>query len=97
MTLAPIAVPLAGLLLHRNVLRRSSIAGLGIHAQLLVEKGQLLVELASHLCEFVESRPPLGVGSAEPAPIRSCSMRRPRRCCIPTWGHVVVWSVPFES
>jgi hypothetical protein len=24
-------------------------------------------------------------------------MRRPRRCCIPTWGHAVAWSVPLES
>jgi hypothetical protein len=24
-------------------------------------------------------------------------MRRPRRCCIPTWGHAVAWSVPSES
>jgi hypothetical protein len=34
--LAPVAVPLAGLPLHRNVLRRASITGLGIHAKLLV-------------------------------------------------------------
>jgi hypothetical protein len=37
--LASVVVPLAGLLLHRNVLCRSSIAGLGIHTQLLVKKG----------------------------------------------------------
>jgi hypothetical protein len=34
--LAPVAVLLAGLPLHRNVLRRASITGLGIHAKLLV-------------------------------------------------------------
>jgi hypothetical protein len=34
--LAPVAVPFAGLPLHRNILRRASIAGLGIHAKLLV-------------------------------------------------------------
>jgi hypothetical protein len=34
--LAPLVVPLAGLSLHRNILRRASIAGLGIHAKLLV-------------------------------------------------------------
>jgi hypothetical protein len=95
--LASVTVHLAGLLLHRTVLCRSSVAGLGIHAQLLVNKGQLLVELASRLREFIESRPPLGVGGAEPAPIRSCSMRRPRRRYIPTWGQVVTWFVPSES
>jgi hypothetical protein len=63
--------------------------GLGIHAQLLVKKGQLLVELAPGLREFVESRLPLGVGNAEPALVRNCSMRRPRKRCIPVWGHVV--------
>jgi hypothetical protein len=30
----------------------------------LVKKGQLLVELVPFLREFVESRPPLGVGGA---------------------------------
>jgi hypothetical protein len=34
--LAPVIVPLAGLPLHRNILRQASIAGLGIHAKLLV-------------------------------------------------------------
>jgi hypothetical protein len=34
--LAPLVVPLAGLSLHRNILRRASIVGLGIHAKLLV-------------------------------------------------------------
>jgi hypothetical protein len=33
--LAPVAIPLAGLPLHRNVLCRLSIAGLGIGAELL--------------------------------------------------------------
>jgi hypothetical protein len=61
-TLASVAVPLSGPLLHRDVLCRPSAAGLGIHAQLLVKKGQLLIELAPRLREFVESRPPLGVG-----------------------------------
>jgi hypothetical protein len=62
--LAPVVVPLTGLLLHEDVLRRPSVAGLGIHAQLLVKKGQLLVELAPHLCELEERRSPLGVGGA---------------------------------
>jgi hypothetical protein len=92
-----LVVPLAGLLLHRDVMCGSSVAGLNIHAQLVVKKGYLLVELASPLCEFVESRPPLGVGDAEPASVQSYSMRRPRRCCIPTWGLVVAWFVPSES
>jgi hypothetical protein len=62
--LASVAVSLAGLLLHRKVLSRSSVAVLGIHVQLLMEKGQLLVELASRLREFLEPHPPLGVGGA---------------------------------
>jgi hypothetical protein len=36
MVLAPVAVPLVGLPLHRNVLRGASVVGLGIHAELLV-------------------------------------------------------------
>jgi hypothetical protein len=71
--------------------------GLSMHAQLLVKKGQLLVELAPRLREFVEPRPPLGVGGTEPALVRSCSLRRPRRRCIPVWGHAIVWFVPSES
>jgi hypothetical protein len=63
-TLTPVAIPLMGLLLQGNVLCRSSVAGLGIHAHLLVKKGQLLVELAPRLCELIETRPPLGVGGA---------------------------------
>jgi hypothetical protein len=51
--LASVVVSLARLLLHRNVLHRSSVAMLNIHAQLLVENGQLLVELASRLRKFV--------------------------------------------
>jgi hypothetical protein len=35
-TLTLVVVPLAGLFLHRNVLRRPSVAGLGIHAKLLM-------------------------------------------------------------
>jgi hypothetical protein len=34
--LAPVTIPLVGLPLHRNVLRRASIAGLDNHAELLV-------------------------------------------------------------
>jgi hypothetical protein len=60
----PVSIPLTGLLLHRDVLCRLSVAGLGIHAQILVKKGQLLVDLAPCLREFVEPRPPLGVGGA---------------------------------
>jgi hypothetical protein len=33
--LAPVAVPLSGLSVHRYALRRLSITGLGIHAKLL--------------------------------------------------------------
>jgi hypothetical protein len=33
----------------------------------------------------------------KPAPVQSFSMLRPRRHCIPAWGHAVVWSVPSES
>jgi hypothetical protein len=33
--LAPVVVPLEGLLLHRNILRKLSVAVLGLHAQLL--------------------------------------------------------------
>jgi hypothetical protein len=62
--LASVVVPLTGLLLYRNVLCRPSVAMLGIHAQPLVEKGQLLVELASRLREFVEPCPLLGVSGA---------------------------------
>jgi hypothetical protein len=36
-------------------------------------------------------------GGAEPAPVRSCSMRRPRRRYIPAWGRDVAWSVLSES
>jgi hypothetical protein len=48
--LTPVVVPLTGLFLHGDVLCRSSVEGHGFHAQLLVEKGQLLVELAPRLC-----------------------------------------------
>jgi hypothetical protein len=60
--LAPLTVPVTGLLLHRNVLCRLSVVGLWVHSQLLVKDGQLFVELALGLREFVESRPSLGVG-----------------------------------
>jgi hypothetical protein len=38
-TLTPDAIPLTGLLLHRDVLCRSSVAGLDIHPHFLVKKG----------------------------------------------------------
>jgi hypothetical protein len=38
-TLPPLAVPLSGLLLHRNVLGRLSVPGLWIQSQLLVKDG----------------------------------------------------------
>jgi hypothetical protein len=57
MVLAPLAIPFMGLLLHKDILCRPSVTGLGVHPQLLVRKGQLLVEL-------VESRPSLGIGGA---------------------------------
>jgi hypothetical protein len=52
--LASLAVPFAGLPLHGDVLFRLSVAGLRVHLQLLVKKGQLLVELALGLRELVE-------------------------------------------
>jgi hypothetical protein len=36
-------------------------------------------------------------GGAESAAVRSCSMRRPRRRCIPVWDRAVAWFIPFES
>jgi hypothetical protein len=62
--LASLAVPFAGLPLHGDVLFRLSVAGLRVHLQLLVKKGQLLVELALGLRELVEPCPSLGVGGA---------------------------------
>jgi hypothetical protein len=52
-TLPPVVVPLPELLLDGDVLCRSSVVGLDIHAQLFVKKGQLLVELAPRLRELV--------------------------------------------
>jgi hypothetical protein len=37
---------------------------LGVHAELLVQDGLLLVELAPCLCKLVESRAPLVIGAA---------------------------------
>jgi hypothetical protein len=51
--------------LHGNVLWRLSVAGLWVHAQFLVKKGQLLVELALGHRELIEPRPSLGVGGTE--------------------------------
>jgi hypothetical protein len=62
--LPPLVVPLAGLLLHWNILCRLSITRLGVYPQLLVKKGQLLVKLALGLRELVEPCPLLGVGGA---------------------------------
>jgi hypothetical protein len=62
--LAPFAIPFTGLLLHWDILCRSSVMGLGVHPHLLVKKGQLLVELVPRLRELVEPRPSLGVGGA---------------------------------
>jgi hypothetical protein len=53
-----------GLLLHRDVLCKLSVAGLRVHPQLLVMKGQLLVALALGLRELVEPRPSLDVSGA---------------------------------
>jgi hypothetical protein len=36
-------------------------------------------------------------GGAEPAQVRSCSMWRPCRRCIPAWDRAIAWSVPSES
>jgi hypothetical protein len=70
--LPALAIPLTELLLHRNVLCRLSIVRLWVHPQLLVKKGQLLVELALGLRKLVESCPSLGVGGVVLAPVRSC-------------------------
>jgi hypothetical protein len=59
--LVPLAIPLTGLLLHGDVLWRSSVVGLGVLPQFLVKKGQLLVELALGLRELVEPCSSLGV------------------------------------
>jgi hypothetical protein len=98
--LTPVAIPLMVLLLHGDVLFRMFVAGLGIHAQLLEKKGQLLVELAPCLCEFVEPRPPLGVGgTVARSRIRFGATRRRGHADIafPMWGHAVAWVVPSES
>jgi hypothetical protein len=63
------AIPFTGLLLHGVVLCSLSVAGLWVHPQFLVKKGQLLVELALVLRELIGSRPSLGIGSAV---ARSC-------------------------
>jgi hypothetical protein len=60
--LTPLAIPLTGLLLQGDVLCRLSVVGFWVHAQFLVKKGQLLIELALGLRELVEPRPSLGVG-----------------------------------
>jgi hypothetical protein len=54
--LLPLAIPLTGLLLHRD--------HLWILPQLPVKDGQLLVELAPGFYELIESCPLLGVGGA---------------------------------
>jgi hypothetical protein len=75
--LSPVVVRVAGLALYRDVpceastavslhghaLRRLSITRLGICAEFLMQKGQLLIELAPCLRQFVESGPPLGIGT----------------------------------
>jgi hypothetical protein len=67
--LLPVAVHVAGFALNRDIpcgvsitialhghaLRRLSIARLGVHTEFLMQKGQLL--------QFVESGPPLGIGT----------------------------------
>jgi hypothetical protein len=58
---ALIVVPLSGMALHGHALH-FLVAGLGIHAELLVQKSMLLVELASCLREFVKPHTLLGVG-----------------------------------
>jgi hypothetical protein len=80
--LPPLAVPFAGLLLHGNV---------------LMKKGQLLVELVLGLRELVESCPSLGVGDTVLAPVQSYSMSRPHKHCTPTWGRNAACFVPSES
>jgi hypothetical protein len=91
---ASIAIPLVGLALHRHALCQWLLAWLDFHTELSMQKGQLLVELASCLREFVESRAQLIVSTAV---ARSCSMQWPRRRCTPAWGRDVARSVPSES
>jgi hypothetical protein len=74
--LAPVAIPLTGLLLYEDVLCRSSVMGLGIHPQFFVKKSQLLVKLEPRLM-LVELRLPLGVGGAV---ARSWLQLRAARC-----------------
>jgi hypothetical protein len=62
--LPPLVIPLTRLLLHRNLLCRLPVAGLWVQSQFLVKNGQLFIELALSLREFVELRPSLGVGGA---------------------------------
>jgi hypothetical protein len=81
--LAPLAIPLMGLLLHGDVLCRSSAAGLGVHPRFLVNKGQLLIELALGLRELVKPRSSLGVGGTVLTPVQSYLMLRPHRHCTP--------------
>jgi hypothetical protein len=60
---ASIAVPLLGLSLHRHALRMLSIARFGIHTELLLQKGQLLVEPAPCLRKLIKPSPLLGIGT----------------------------------
>jgi hypothetical protein len=69
--LLPLAVPLTGLLLHRDILCRLSVAGLWIQPQLLVKDVQLFVELALGLREFIELRLSLVFGGA----VARCRLR----------------------
>jgi hypothetical protein len=48
-----LAIPFTALLLHGDILCRPSVTGLSVHPQLLVKKGQLLVELVPRLRELV--------------------------------------------
>jgi hypothetical protein len=50
---ASIIIPFLGLPLHMHALYMLSIARLGVHAELLMQKGQFLVELAPCLRKFV--------------------------------------------
>jgi hypothetical protein len=62
--LSPFAIPLTGMLLHRDHLCKLPVVGLQVLPQLLVKDVQLFVELAPGFHELVESRPSLGIGGA---------------------------------
>jgi hypothetical protein len=97
---APVAIPLAGLPLHKK------------RPALVVDRGARHPRRALD----VEGPAPRRAGVSPPrvrraahatdrwrrggavlAPVRSCPTKRPRRRCTPAWGRGVAWFVPPES